>query len=77
MKRSVIDKIGMIKKEMFIWGDEKEYMARAVHNGIGLILFLLPSIIILKRKVKRKHNPVCIKISNFGETPENVTLLLS
>ena len=36
VKRSVIDKIGMIKKEMFIWGDEKEYMARAVHNGIGL-----------------------------------------
>lgn len=36
MKRSVIEKIGMIKKEMFIWGDEKEYMARAIHNGIGL-----------------------------------------
>ena len=25
VKRSVIDKIGMIKKEMFIWGDEKEW----------------------------------------------------
>lgn len=36
VRRSVIEKIGMIKKEMFIWGDEKEYMARAVHNGIGL-----------------------------------------
>lgn len=34
--RSVIEKIGYIKREMFIWGDEKEYMARAVHNGIGL-----------------------------------------
>lgn len=34
--RTVIEKIGFIKKEMFIWGDEKEYMARAVHNGIGL-----------------------------------------
>lgn len=34
--RSIIEKIGKIKKEMFIWGDEKEYMARAVHNGFGL-----------------------------------------
>lgn len=34
IKRSVIDKIGFIKKEMFIWGDEKEYMARALHYGI-------------------------------------------
>lgn len=34
--RSVIEKIGLIKKEMFIWGDEKEYMARAKHHGIGL-----------------------------------------
>lgn len=34
--RSVIEKIGLIKKEMFIWGDEKEYMARAKHYGIGL-----------------------------------------
>jgi rhamnopyranosyl-N-acetylglucosaminyl-diphospho-decaprenol beta-1,3/1,4-galactofuranosyltransferase len=22
---------------MFIWGDEKEYMARAIHNGIDLL----------------------------------------
>ncbi|WP_304154116.1 glycosyltransferase [Phocaeicola plebeius] len=36
IKRSTIEKIGMIKKEMFIWGDEKEYMARAIHNNIGL-----------------------------------------
>ena len=36
VKRSVIEKIGMIKKEMFIWGDEKEYMARAIHNGIEI-----------------------------------------
>jgi GT2 family glycosyltransferase len=36
IKRSIIEKIGLIKKEMFIWGDEKEYMARAFHNGIGL-----------------------------------------
>ena len=34
--RTVIEKIGFIKKEMFIWGDEKEYMARAIHNGVKL-----------------------------------------
>ena len=39
VKRSVIEKIGMIKKEMFIWGDEKEYMARAIHNGIKVSNF--------------------------------------
>ena len=33
--RSVIQKIGMIKKEMFIWGDEYEYTKRALHNDIG------------------------------------------
>ncbi len=32
--RKLIDKIGLIKKEMFIWGDEKEYTARAEKNGI-------------------------------------------
>lgn len=36
IKRSIVERIGLIKKEMFIWGDEKEYMARAFHNGIGL-----------------------------------------
>lgn len=36
VNRSVVGSIGLVKKEMFIWGDEKEYMARAVHNGIGL-----------------------------------------
>ncbi len=35
VKRSIIEKIGFIKKEMFIWGDEEEYMARARHNGFG------------------------------------------
>ncbi len=33
--RSIIEKIGLVKKEMFIWGDEEEYMARAKHNGYG------------------------------------------
>lgn len=33
-KRDLIQKIGLIKKEMFIWGDEKEYTARAVKAGI-------------------------------------------
>ena len=28
IKRHVIEKIGLIKKEMFIWGDEREYTAR-------------------------------------------------
>lgn len=32
--RSVIDKIGFIKKEMFIWGDEQEYLRRIKSNGI-------------------------------------------
>ena len=33
--RSIIEKIGLIKREMFIWGDEEEYMARAKHYGYG------------------------------------------
>lgn len=31
--RSVIEKIGFIKKEMFIWGDEQEYRRRMMANG--------------------------------------------
>lgn len=31
--KSVIEKVGMIKKEMFIWGDEMEYMERLRVNG--------------------------------------------
>lgn len=31
--RSVIEKIGYIKKEMFIWGDEQEYLLRVKANG--------------------------------------------
>ena len=31
--RHVIDKIGIVKKEMFIWGDEREYTARVKYAG--------------------------------------------
>ena len=31
--REVMDKVGFIKKEMFIWGDEQEYMARIRKGG--------------------------------------------
>lgn len=34
IKRSIIEKIGFIKKEMFIWGDEEEYITRAKSMGI-------------------------------------------
>lgn len=34
--RNIIEKIGFIKKEMFIWGDEEEYMARAKEKGYAL-----------------------------------------
>lgn len=33
-KRELIEKIGLIKREMFIWGDEKEYTFRALKAGI-------------------------------------------
>lgn len=32
-KRDLMDKIGFPKKEMFIWGDENEYEARAMQHG--------------------------------------------
>ncbi len=31
--RNLIEKIGLIKREMFIWGDEKEYTYRAIRKG--------------------------------------------
>jgi len=33
ISKKVIDKIGLIKKEMFIWGDEREYTLRVKKNG--------------------------------------------
>lgn len=38
--RSVIEKIGFIKKEMFIWGDEKEYLLRSLANDIKIGTFI-------------------------------------
>lgn len=34
MHRNVITSIGLIKKEMFIWGDEQEYLLRLKKNNI-------------------------------------------
>lgn len=33
--REIVKKIGFIKKEMFIWGDETEYNLRMKHNGFS------------------------------------------
>jgi rhamnopyranosyl-N-acetylglucosaminyl-diphospho-decaprenol beta-1,3/1,4-galactofuranosyltransferase len=33
---SIIKKIGFIKKEMFIWGDEQEYQLRILKNGFSV-----------------------------------------
>ena len=33
IKREIIEKIGLIKKECFIWGDEQEYTLRAKRGG--------------------------------------------
>ncbi len=35
IKRNIIDQIGLIKQEMFIWGDDEEYRSRALHNNIA------------------------------------------
>lgn len=34
--RNVIEKVGFIKKEMFIWGDEREYKMRILKNGLKI-----------------------------------------
>lgn len=36
IKGHVIEKIGLIKKEMFIWGDEREYTARVKQAGFTI-----------------------------------------
>lgn len=40
---SVIDKVGLIKKEMFIWGDEQEYLMRVKNSGFKAIT-IVPAI---------------------------------
>ena len=34
VSRKVVERVGNIKKEMFIWGDEREYVLRTQSNGI-------------------------------------------
>jgi rhamnopyranosyl-N-acetylglucosaminyl-diphospho-decaprenol beta-1,3/1,4-galactofuranosyltransferase len=38
--KRVIDKIGLIKKEMFIWGDESEYTSRVRKNDFKIVTVL-------------------------------------
>jgi len=40
ISRKVIDKIGLIKKEMFIWGDEREYTSRVRFNGFKRVTII-------------------------------------
>jgi rhamnopyranosyl-N-acetylglucosaminyl-diphospho-decaprenol beta-1,3/1,4-galactofuranosyltransferase len=40
LKRELIEKIGLIKREMFIWGDEKEYALRAKKYGYKRVTIL-------------------------------------
>ncbi len=63
VKREIIERIGLIKQEMFIWGDEKEYMARAIHNGIGL--YTVTSAIHYHPKEKGRKGNVIPFISKF------------
>ena len=36
LTRTIINKIGLIKREMFIWGDEREYKYRAKNAGFAI-----------------------------------------
>lgn len=36
LSRKIISKIGFVKKEMFIWGDEQEYQLRTISNGFSV-----------------------------------------
>ena len=36
INRKIIDKIGLIKRELFIWGDENEYTNRVKHYGFRI-----------------------------------------
>lgn len=63
VSRNVIEKIGYVKKEMFIWGDEKEYMARAIHNGIDLLT--IPSAVHFHPKEKGEKGNVIPFCSKF------------
>ena len=37
ISRKLIKKIGNIKKELFIWGDEADYLKRSLKSGLGVI----------------------------------------
>jgi len=40
ISKKIINEIGLIKREMFIWGDEREYTNRVRKNGFKLITLL-------------------------------------
>ncbi|HIQ51524.1 MAG TPA: glycosyltransferase [Nautiliaceae bacterium] len=37
ISKKLVSKIGLPKKEMFIWGDEKEYLLRALKNNFNVL----------------------------------------
>lgn len=72
INRKVIEKIGYIKAEMFIWGDEVEYRARARKNGFQ-IYTIIPAIhyhppmkIVLSRAIPFLRWVVKVKPTHFS-----------
>ena len=61
--RDVIEKIGFIKKEMFIWGDEMEYTYRARTNGFKL--YTVTSALHYHPQIKSKQFKVIPFVKRF------------
>ena len=71
--REVLEKVGFIKKEMFIWGDEQEYMARI--RRVGYIPYTVTSAIHYhpKEKGKKQWAIPIIKKGQIMEKPTSMS----
>jgi rhamnopyranosyl-N-acetylglucosaminyl-diphospho-decaprenol beta-1,3/1,4-galactofuranosyltransferase len=70
--REVIERIGMIKREMFIWGDEREYTNRVKKNGYSIHTIL--EAVHIHPKIKGKTAPALPFLKQFKVTlkPEHL-----
>ncbi len=73
ISRDVIKKIGFVKKEMFIWGDEREYMMRSQKYGIKPVTITSAIHYHPKEKGKRVNViPFCTKFQ-LVEKPKSLS----
>lgn len=72
LHRTLIEDIGFIKHEMFIWGDEKEYLKRA--NSSGYNFATVVSSLFYHPTSKTNYKEKCFGLLRIAKKPEKLEM---